>query len=434
MTRRHGLSRGLSQAPPSLRLTRAIGEAGGGGGASAFSAAKAAIVADAGDVNILVIGDSTGNETTEWVYLFADWLGDQYPTHSVDYYLWGGSAYGAASSLSTGSGANKINVWNCSVAGSSPNYVVGSLLAASVVNVSPDCIIWNHGQNIVTDYTINPALCRGRFLQAMEQVRQALPGVPHAAVRQNPRRDDNQMAGVVESLDAVAALYGDLRLIDVYARFIAAGKPSGWYADNVHPNATGSAEWVEVVKSFWRGSASGAVVGGAALLDTSGTNLLNNADFGASYAGGTPSGWSTTGTPTGTVENTIVEAPATQSMQVDSTAASSSYTFSFVPSEAIKGSTVTLAVRQYVPASQPATAGRIAILYTAGSSVSIDARGQANEGVGGWRWQIIQGVAIPSNATLVRVYLYADTGASAGTTVYYDRAVLVAGSTPRDRA
>lgn len=31
MTRRHGLSRGLSQAPPSLPLTRAIGEAGGGG-------------------------------------------------------------------------------------------------------------------------------------------------------------------------------------------------------------------------------------------------------------------------------------------------------------------------------------------------------------------------------------------------------------------
>ena len=406
----------------------------GSGARTAFSAAKKIIQDGASDANILIIGDSTGNETSEWVYLFSQWLSSEYPTHSVSYYLWGTTSYAAPVSISTGSGPRKINIWNCSVAGSSPSYVVGSLLAASVVNVNPDAIVWNHGHNIVTDYTINPALCRGRFMQAIEQVRQAAPGVPHVAIRQNPRRDDDQMAGVVSSLDAVSALYGDMKLIDVYSRFISAGKPSGWYADNIHPNATGSAEWVEVVKSFWRSSSSAIVIAEPAFLDTAGTNLISNADFNSGYAGGTPTGWTVIGTPTGTVETTIVDSPSTQSLQIDGTVAGSGYYRLISSIDAIKGKTATLAIRQYVPAGSSGTTGRISLLYNNGASVSIDARGQGAEGVGGWRWQIIQGLPIPSNATFVRVYIYADTAASAGSTAYYGRAILVEGDLPRDMA
>jgi hypothetical protein len=37
---------------------------------------------------LTVLGDSTGNETTEWPYLLAQWLGSQYPSCRVQHALW----------------------------------------------------------------------------------------------------------------------------------------------------------------------------------------------------------------------------------------------------------------------------------------------------------------------------------------------------------
>lgn len=46
------------------------------------------------DAVMLVIGDSTGNETIEWVYLFLQGLAARYPTHTVRYYLYDSTANG----------------------------------------------------------------------------------------------------------------------------------------------------------------------------------------------------------------------------------------------------------------------------------------------------------------------------------------------------
>lgn len=289
-------------------VSRAISDPGVGGGAAitSLSSARLAIADDAGDVNLLFIGDSTGDATNEWIYLFAQWLATEYPTHSVSYRLWSTTSYAAASALSTGSGANTIRIWNASVAGTAPIHHMGSNFAAAITATSPDLIIWNHGHNLLP----TESLAHAEFVGPMDQVRMALPSVPHAAVRQNPRRDDSLMAITVGALDALAEDYGDLALIDTYSLFIAQGKAGALYADNLHPSAAGSQLFLQAAKTAWNGSRAGdspAVTD--AFLESLGTNLLANANFAdPSYVGGTPTGWSVTGDTACTLETTIKDA------------------------------------------------------------------------------------------------------------------------------
>lgn len=96
-----------------------------GGAQSSFSAIANLVAADNRDVNILVIGDSTSNETSEWVYLF--FSGAIAPTHSIVYHLWDdvAVAYASPVTLSTGSGAHTIHVWNASVSGARAMFLFG---------------------------------------------------------------------------------------------------------------------------------------------------------------------------------------------------------------------------------------------------------------------------------------------------------------------
>lgn len=57
-----------------------------------------------GDAVVTVFGDSTGNETGEWVYLLGQSLASLYPSLAIDYYLWntGTLNYGSVTAISTG--------------------------------------------------------------------------------------------------------------------------------------------------------------------------------------------------------------------------------------------------------------------------------------------------------------------------------------------
>lgn len=423
--------------PPVSPITRSVfGMARGGAPRNAFSAAKLAIEQDAGNVSILVVGDSTGNETTEWPYLFGQWLATEHPTHSVSYRLWNdsGNTYDAAVSLGAGSGGNTIRLWNASVAGAHPMYLIGSKLAASITATNPNLVIWNHGHNLASAGTLSPSLARGGFLSATEQVRQALPGVPQAFFLQNPRRDDSQMAVVFEEMRDVAGDYGDVRLLDVYSRFLAAGKPAGWYADNVHPNSTGQAEFLAVIEATWRAARVAAYTAADAFLETVGTNILTASNFGdgAAYAGGVPTGWSALASATVAVDAAIFDAGRSQSLKITGTTGGSGMFLQTTNIDALKGNKATLAVRQYVPPGSASSVGRIGLLYNNGTNTFITSPTQGDIATGGFRWNIISGVEIPSNAVHVRAYLYCDTAANVSSAAYYDRAILVPGDVPRD--
>lgn len=54
---------------------------------SALSPLAAALRSGA-DTSVLLIGDSTGNATDEWFYLFGQWLAAQFPEYTVEHRLW----------------------------------------------------------------------------------------------------------------------------------------------------------------------------------------------------------------------------------------------------------------------------------------------------------------------------------------------------------
>lgn len=405
-----------------------------GSGLSAFSATKYAIQQDAADVNLLVVGDSTGDAADEWVYLFGQWLATQYPTHSVSYRLWDdtNNVYGVAAGIATGSGSNTIRIWNASIAGKGSLYLTGA--KQSALSVNADLVLFSHGkngQNGLTTQQIN-----AENMMGWEAARLANPSAYFAPVLQCPNRDDSGMDVEVAQQRVVAALYPDVRPLDVYSAFIARNKDPSLYKDNVHPGPDGSALWVGVIEDMWRRSPATTRTNGGALLATTDTNLLSNGDF-ADFTGALPAGWTGTSSPTAVKELTTVDGASAYSLKLTGTAAGARIQNFIGTSQrnSVKGKLISLAVRGFVPAGSADSVGRVGIIVDstgAGSVVTTSA--SFIEGKGGWRWVIVQGVPVPLDATNVRVFLYCDSSANATSAAYYDRAVLVQGDIPRDMA
>jgi hypothetical protein len=398
-----------------------------GGTSAAFSAIRQSIEADSGDVTLLVIGDSTGNDATEWVRQFATWLGTAHATHTVNHYAYNitNGSYDAATVVATGSGANAIEIYNACIAGTRPIYLTGDDFDAAIGDLSPDVIIWNHGQNVYNALT--DAHYRGEFFSAFEEVRTAHPTVPTAIILQNPRRDDDNMVQVIASLREVAPHYGVV--IDVYSEFIAQGKDGSLYVDNVHPSETGSTIYRDKVIEAWLRSGSASV--SPAHTSLTATNILSNGDF-SNWTGALPVGWGSASSGAATKELSIVEGASPYSCKVTGTTAGAGIAQD-ITTTAYASKQVFLAVRQYVPDGMSTTTGRIYFRYTAGGNTVTTTRA-ATYGVGRFCWQMIGPISLPSNTTAIRVFLYCDSAANASSAAYYDRAILVEGTVPRDMA
>lgn len=87
--------------PASKRL---VTELAMGQRVSAFAPLKAALAAGDRSCAVQVIGDSTGNETTEWVYTLAQAVAAAYPAWTVHYRLWNDATqqYGGTTVIQTG--------------------------------------------------------------------------------------------------------------------------------------------------------------------------------------------------------------------------------------------------------------------------------------------------------------------------------------------
>lgn len=214
----------------------------GGKSTSPLFALKGKLNVGEADASLLIVGDSTGDSNVEWVYLFTQYLADSYPEYSVEYFLWDDTDedYDTPESIQTGTGSYTLRVYNCSISGSAPFHVMGTKFQKAILDiVEPDLVIWSHGHNVFG---------MGEFVMGFEPVREAWPSAAHVAILQNPRLDSEFQAERVAQIKALASAYGDMALIDVYSAFNAAGRPPEWYSDNTHPNGTGQAVWLEVVK------------------------------------------------------------------------------------------------------------------------------------------------------------------------------------------
>lgn len=99
---------------------------------------------------ILLIGDSTADATTEWAYLLLQQLQSRYPNAQVQYSLWDNvnKRWPATTILQQGSGSGGVIILNnCSIAGSQPDWIIGSDFF-KICKVGAELLILNHGHNI----------------------------------------------------------------------------------------------------------------------------------------------------------------------------------------------------------------------------------------------------------------------------------------------
>lgn len=409
---------------------------------SSFSAAKLAIDSDASDVNILVIGDSTGDATTEWVYLFAEWLATEYTTHSVSYRLWNDTSdeYDAADSISAGSGANTIHIWNASIGGTQPLYLFGGKKDAAIIAPDPTLVIFNHGHNLPTTNPNVAPFVENNIAAAIEMTQLALPNAHIAFISQNPRRDDDLYEPKDSAYRTLSPAKPNSLFIDVYSRFIAQGKDSSLYSDNVHPSAAGTQLYLQQVQSKWATAPIADVDPEPAWLASTGTNLLENGDFSA-FDGAAPDGWSEQGGADQTVSKdmTIVDAGSTYSVKVVMDSGTVQANINQVLSAdnltaAKAAGSVSLAFRRYLPTDSAEQGGLALVVVTKESGTDVYRTYYPDVVEDAWEWALLRNISVPSDTTKVQVYLYADGQANVGATVYLGKAVLVEGDIPRDMA
>lgn len=403
----------------------------GVGALNTFSPLRKAIQADAADVAVVVIGDSLSNDTGDWVYLFAGALGDLYPTHTVRYRLWSDASgdYGASSNLTTGSGSHVIDIYNCSVGGSNVSYVDAGRLTKAVTDIDPDLVIWAHGKSGWTSDAVTLPEWKG----TVDNVRLRSPHANVAYVLEPPNRDDTAMDGPVAAWSGVLR-HGDEALIDMHAHFVAAGKPSGWYTDNLHPNATGAAEMVDVALAAWNGSRAGDYPRLPAWFETQVENFLLNGAL-ASSGTSVPTSWTTIGTVASSREGTIVFPGDADSLKLQGSGAAQAGIRQQItdPTKiaAMAGKTVTLTVVKYIPAGAVGTVGRIGISSNGTGTPSITSQSSTARR-DGWVIDTVS-LAIPANANTVTPTIYHDSAAAPDTDpVYVARAVLSLDAVPRD--
>lgn len=397
--------------------------------------------ANLSNVTWLNVGDSTGNETTEWVYLTAQALAAQYPAYTVIYHLWdptGGAAYDTGSAgtpitIQTGTGANTLNVWNCSVAGTGTTYVRGTRWAAAVQATNPDWVTVNYGHNEGTSAAgSTPDSWRMQMLALTESLSEAFPLTPLTLILQNPRGDGTpDQERRARAYREIAALRG-YGIIDVQSVFLAQPSLSALISgDNVHPNGTGSRLWAdEVIRCLTYSPQARPRYQGPSLLAIPARNLLVNGDFASFASPPTLPSWTATNcSPAKDTRAGWFETANGWSVRLQASSAAQTYIFQDIPAgllDAVKGRYVTFTARLKVASGQPTTAGRVQIQDSAGnisSNSSADLRD-------GFHWVAVAR-QIDAAATFVRARIYADSGTSASADISVASAHLVVGPVPR---
>lgn len=407
---------------------------------NALGAIKHAIMSESADVHVLFIGDSTADEAhasaaagQKLPYRFAKMLATKYPSHSVEFRGWVDAtpAYGAAEVVATGYGSRKITIWNASIGGTQPVYLMGSKFAAAIGDVNANAVIFQHGHNATE--ALGAEAIEGQWIAAIEMVQLAKPGVPIAVITQNPLRDDTTYSVKYARWQGIYNRKDGLTLIDTNARFIAAGKPAGWYADNVHPGAAGQSVMLDVLTDEMEAVNSAPFIMPPAWLSENGPNLLTNGDF-SDWTGANPAGWIAGGTPTILKDTTIKDAGRAYSLKITNSTAQTQRLYQSMASwQAYVGKTLTLAVRHRLDSANGANAFACA-------RAQVQLTGAVNKSTyphtgpyDAWIWSVLTFV-VPSDATGITTSLYASTSATSGLFGHYDQAVLVEGAFPRKMA
>ncbi|HRO31318.1 SGNH/GDSL hydrolase family protein [Citricoccus sp.] len=213
---------------------------------SAKSAAAAKIAAMA-VVNglqspvISVLGDSTSDSSSEWVYRWAEELGQN---ATVVVHTWNPQTKDwFPQPRRFGQGERTITIWNGSESGATPRT---PLAQEDLRQPQPAHLtILNYGHNGNAD-EVEPAL--SELLEAVQAGEEA----PVVLTAQNPATGENATTSDANRalMEAAATKHG-LPVIDVHAAFDDAESWEALLVDQIHPNDQGQQLWAETVSAFF---------------------------------------------------------------------------------------------------------------------------------------------------------------------------------------
>jgi hypothetical protein len=379
-----------------------------------------ALNANAANINIVGTGDSIALTTATsyyekwWTLLSAVWT--QY-TFKVAKWNDGLGSYDAPTTITTGLGSFTATFYNASVTGTNSHYLLCDKRAAAITAPAPSMVLCNYGANHSTTLTVGPTRY---FTDWIGIVRELLPTAQLLIVGQPPNRDSNVQAADMAAARAVAQLAG-VAYVPIYEKFLADGKPAGYYVDSVHPSSTG-------------GDVGAAVLNGYSTLKAGLNSLPTNAFFvsrGDIFAfDKTPTGWVGSNCTMAATTTAGEFETGGQALKLTPTTAAAATAYKPVLTgsglDPYRGAVLTWLVRKRGFAASDSFCGYMQVNTDAGA-IEVISTGDILFGTN-FYWQSISFV-VPVAATFLRTYLYASNSATAGT-LCIDRSYLVPGIVP----
>jgi lysophospholipase L1-like esterase len=190
---------------------------------------------------ISILGDSTGNNTGEWVHRLSRRIADTYG-RTVTVHDWDIDSGTYESQRIYGDHGAPVTVWNGSAPAKSAQYALQwyPQMAPSPV----DLTIINHSHN-------DPAIAVEGVVQLVDVAyRNTLPGGGVAVTLQNPRTDSHAQTRQ-HVIDTLRGIYSNpatgVVLLDVNSAFRAGNLKDLLRPDGIHPSETGSILWADTV-------------------------------------------------------------------------------------------------------------------------------------------------------------------------------------------
>lgn len=410
--------------------------------ANAFSRLKKKLVSGE-SATLLIISDSTGYRDDSGTRRFIRWLASQYPSHRVTEWYWaewvtnaptGPRNYGEPITISEGTSQATLTILNAVLPGAFAQAMIDGSRWGNVIaplqQKAPDLVLWNHGHNHQAnlqpkDY---PYGC-GSLLAPIGRVGLEFPKSPHAAIIQNPWRDNDGYERVRGWWLAAAAAMPTLTLVDGHALFLDRKKAADLYQDNVHPNAKGYELITQALIAMWTATTAQEGVPATNWVSFPAEPLVANGDL-SNWTGDLPDKWRLIKNAKVHKDTSHTFGGAPYSLALAGTTQNDGLQIS-ITGEAlarVRGKQVSVAVLCYVPAGAEQD---IQVKFTTSSSDQVT--GSTLFARDNWKWIVMAGCAVPAEATLAFVGIFRCFAKPPTTEVpfYIQKLVIVEGAGPR---
>jgi hypothetical protein len=187
---------------------------------------------------VLVIGDGSGDETNEWVSV---WARDHLATSAtVSYRAWDRVGGRYAIAVRYGASAQTITVWNASVR--SPDMALEPARIAQAWQPS-DLVLLSYG------HRRTPGTVSAQMDAVLAAIRAKNATVPIVVMIQNPDRSDTETTQreSTQKIQAWAGAHG-FATVDIYSAFMADPKPRNTMVESDgSPSPRGSELWAATI-------------------------------------------------------------------------------------------------------------------------------------------------------------------------------------------